>query len=842
MAHGTPKIDWLRRFGGFRLITALLVGTVMLGSVAVALAAILVAGPRGDGTAVTPQGWIVTPAGTQVTLGDRPYGIALSPDGKTLLISNDGQSTQSLMVVDRASGAVVQTIPYASPEALFIDVVFSPDGKHAYASAGGNNKIRVYDVQGQQLTERASIPLPTTGPDGKPINPGPAGLAIAPDGRTLYAANSLSDSITIIDTTAAKVTATVPVGHNPYTVLLAPDGRTAYVSNWGEQSVTVLDTATTQVRGTIQVGTHPNALALNPTRNELYVANGDSDSVSVLDIATTTVVRTIDLAPYRGAQEGSSPNALAVAPDGRHLYVTNAGNNDVVVVDLAAPPTPANPNGAAIVGMIPTGWYPTGLALAPEGQTIYVINGKGLGAGPNLNGPNPYRSQTPPDQYVGSMIKGTLSIIPTPSRAQLAQYTQQVIKNNDFDERDKVRLGQTQNTHVIPRHVGDPSPIKHVIYVIKENRTYDQVLGSLGRGNGDPSLNLFDDQSAPNQRQLAREFVTLDNFYADSEVSADGWNWSTAAYANTYVQKSWPANYSGRNRPYEFEGGNLATAPSADPQNAYIWDQLDRAHVAYRNYGFWATGTVPAQVAPTEPELAAHTDLAFPGYNLAITDQTRVDEWLKEFQTYVANGQLPPVEFVRLPNDHTAGTRAGAPTPKAMVADNDLALGRLVDAVSHSPFWATSAIFVVEDDAQNGPDHVDAHRTIAEVISPYSRLGAVDSTFYDTAAMLRTIELIVGVAPLTQFDAAAVPMVNSFSNTPDLAPYTAIAPAQPLNELNGATAPMAAQSAQMDLSVEDRAPEQALNEAIWKSVRGADSEMPAPQTVFRSANKESDDD
>jgi YVTN family beta-propeller protein len=819
----------------------------------------LVAGPRSDGTGVNSHGWVLTPAGRQVQLGDRPYGMALSPDGHTLLVSNNGQSTQSLMVVDSASGSLRQTIPYRSPEALFVGVAFSPDGAHAYASAGGNNKIRVYDVHGQTLTERDPIPLPTSGAQGQRINPYPAGLTVSADGRTLYVADNLADAVSIVDLPGRAVQATVPVGHNPYTVLLSNDGGgTAYVSNWGEQTVSVLDTTARAVQQTVKVGTHPSALALNPRRDELYVANSDSNTISVVSTSTNQVVRSIDLAPYPGAPTGSSPNALTVSSDGDRLYVANAENNDVAVVHLAGrarvDENQGDQQGTArsgqraergsdapdrIAGLIPTAWYPAGLALDRDGKTLFVANAKGLGAGPNPGGPSPYRAATPPNQYVGSMMTGTLSIIDVPSEDELSRYTEQVARNNRFEEQ---RTGREGNEQVIPRRPGGASPIKHVIYVVKENRTYDQVFGSLGKGNGDPSLNLFGDESAPNQRELARRFVTLDNFYADSEVSADGWNWSTAAMANTYVQKTWPGNYSGRNRPYDFEGGNLATAPNAEPTNAYLWDRLLRANIEYRNYGFWASGTIPAQVAPTAPELAARTDLAFPGYNTAIRDQTRVDEWLREFRGFEASGALPAVELVRLPTDHTSGTRPGAPTPRAMVADNDLALGRLVEAVSRSRFWKDTAIFVVEDDAQNGPDHVDAHRTLALVISPYTQSGTVDSTFYSTVSMLRTIELIVGIAPMTQFDAAATPMLASFSDGPNLRPYMALTPTQSLDELNGASAPLAAESLAMDFSTEDLADAQVLNAAIWKSVMGGDSEVPTPVTSFRAAPKEDSDD
>ncbi|OKH48923.1 hypothetical protein NIES2101_21565 [Calothrix sp. HK-06] len=806
-------------------------------------------GPQPDGTAITTQGWFLTPAGKQVGLGDRPYGLAQSPDGKTLLVSNNGQSTQSLMVVDRETGNVVQTIPYDAPEALYIGVGFSPDGKHAYASAGGNNKIRVYDVDGQHLTETDPIVLPPQTPDGKPLNLYPAGFSISADGKSMYVADNLGDAMSIIDLPSRTVIDTIQVGHNPYTVALANNGKFAYVSNWGDTTVSAIDIPDREVEYTIEVGTHPNAMALNPHSNELYVANADSDTISVIDTKTKTVTRTIDLAPYPGAKEGSSPNALTVSPDGSTLYVANATNNDVAVIRLATTENPED----KVIGLIPTAWYPTGLVLSPDGKELDVINAKGLGAGSNPDGPNPYRNpSSPPNQYIGSMIQGSLSMIDLSDPSQLAQYTEQVVQNNGFNEGDKIRVAGQPNEDVIPLRAGDPSPIKHVIYVIKENRTYDQVLGSLEKGNGEPNLNLFGEESAPNQRQLARQFVTLDNFYADAEVSADGWNWSTAALANTYVQKNWPANYSspGRNRPYDFEGGNYATSPGTDPTDAFIWNKLSDAGIDYRNYGFRVFG---GQVAAntttgetTEPRLAANTDLNFPGYDLTISDQTRFNEWLNEFQQYEASGQLPTVEFVRLPNDHTSGTRIGAPTPRAYMADNDLALGKLVDAVSHSPFWKDTAIFVVEDDAQNGPDHVDAHRTVAQVISPYTQTGKVDSTFYDTSAMLRTMEQIVGIGPLSQFDAAATPMLNSFTDTPDFTPYTAITPTQPLDELNPVNAPLAVQAASADFSQEDRVPDELLTAMVWKSVKGADSEVPASQTSFRTQsgnlNGEDDDD
>jgi YVTN family beta-propeller protein len=785
-------------------------GAALATGTAIAALAVQTAGPQGDGTAVTPNGWKVTPAGTQVQVGGRPYGMALSPDGKTLLVSNDHQGTQSLMALDTQTKAVRQTLPYSSPQALYLGVVYAPDGKHAYASAGGNDKIRVYSVAGDgTLSEQPSIALPS--------GSYPGGLAISADGQTLYVANNLANSVSLIDTATGTVKTTTAVGKNPYTVALSKDGKTAYLTNWGESTVSLIDASSGAAKGQIAVGTHPNAVAVNPVSGDLYVANGDGDTVSIVDPGTNTVRQTVNLAPYAGAPVGASPNALAVSPDGKTLDVANAGDNDVAVVDLGD---------GSVRGLIPTGWYPTGVALSLDGTQLYVANAKGLGAGPNVNGPTPYHRSSE-DQYIASMIKGTVSFVNVPTDpSQLQNLTDQVVRNDDFANGASVR--GDQNGGVVPTSAGDQSPIKHVIYVVKENRTYDQEFGSLGKGNGDPSLNLFGDDSAPNARSLQRRFVTLDNLYANSEVSADGWSWSTEATANTYDQKNWPANYSGRNRGYDFEGGNLATAAGRDPQNSYIWDGLSRRGISYRNYGFWVSGTVPAVVASTAPNLAPNTDTQYPGYNTTITDQSRISEWLSEFQGYEASGNLPTAEFVRLPNDHTAGTAPGRPTPKAMVADNDLALGKLVDAVSHSKFWGSTAIFVIEDDAQNGPDHVDAHRTIAQVISPYSHTAAVDSTFYSTVSMLRTIELLVGLPPLTQFDAAATPMTASFSDQADLAPYDAITPSQSLTEVNAATAPMASVARRFDLTRADKAPADQLNASIWKSVKGRHSRMPRP--------------
>ena len=798
------------------------------------------AGPQGNGTSITPGGWLVTPAGSQTTLGGTlPTAAALSPDGTRLLTINAGDGTyQSVQAIDPASGQISQTIKYKSPAGVYGGVAYSPDGTHAYASGGGSEKIHVYSVTGGTLTEDAPIQLPSANPAGQAVNMYPAGLAVTPDGKRLVVADQMADAASVIDLPTGRIS-TVGAGHNPYGVAISPDGRTAYVSNQGASTVTVLDIsgATPRVTGTIPVGTHPNRMVVDPRTGTLYVANSETDSVSVVPPGATRPSRTISLAPYPGAPVGSNPDGLALSPGGGTLYVVNSGDNDVDVVNTRL---------GRVRGMIPTAWYPTSVTVAQGGRQLLVTNGKGLGAGPNPNGPNPYTDNQLSGtaawqaQYAGTMIRGSLSSIAVPGPAALAHYTGEVRRNDGFGLGARVRNAASGNP--VPARPGEPSPIKHVIYIVRENRTYDQEFGSLGKGNGDPSLDLFGDHSAPNSRALERRFVTLDNTYTNAEISAQGWNWSVGANSNPYVEQTWVDNYSGRNHPYDYEGGNNATAMNRSPLDSYIWDKLADAHIPFRNYGFYHLGnSFDTGPDAADPRLVANTDPNFYGFDLNCPDAPgtwaprdgctpRYTSWLAEFQDYVKHSDLPAVELLRLPNDHTIGTDPGYPTPKAYVADNDYALGRVVDTVSHSKYWKSTAIFVIEDDSQAGPDHVDAHRTTAEIISPYTQTGKVDSTFYSTVSMLRTIELIVGLGPMTQFDASAMPMFRSFTDHPDFRPYNAIKPPESiLTSVNPANAPLARQMAKQDFHQQDMVNEQLLNEAIWKSVKGAGSPMPPAQ-------------
>src|SRR5215468_6188888 len=796
----------------------------------------LTTGPQTDGTSVTPQGWRVTPAGRQTDLGSGPLDIAVSPAGGIALVANAGYGNHTLMVVDTATGGVIQTITtqsnalraeknrvigrvyahfyyYGGQHGFYSGLAFSPDGSRAYAADGPGSAIHVFTVEGKTLVEGQEI--------GIKDDVWPAGIAVSPDGARLYVAANLADALYVVDVAKSKVLGSVTVGHLPLDVALDHAGTTAYVSSWGGTTVVPVDVASMSPREPIKVGSHPSALALNPLSDELYVAVTDSDTITVIDAAQGKVARTFSDRPFGGARIGASPNGLAVSPDGTTLYVANAGDNDIAVFRLAH-----GANVDARSGLIPTGWYPSAVAIDPSGQELFVVNMKGLGVGP-----------IQPGQYVGLLMHGTLSSIRVPDANTLQKYSAQVADNDRFTPAPVAG-------NVVPVKAGDNSPIKHVIFVLKENRTYDQILGDLEKGNGDPSLTMFGQEITPNQHALARRFVTLDNFYCDGEVSADGWSWSTASYANTYNQKNWGLDYGISGRPYDFGGfavvaadpNNTETAafPGPDPKHAFIWDGLARKGISYRNYGFFV-GPVPVIVPTSMPGLVGHTDLQYSGWDLKLSDQARVDEWLNEFAGYLASGDLPAVEFVYLPRDHTMNTASGQPTPTAMVADNDLAVGRLVDAVSHSHFWPETAIFIVEDDAQDGPDHVEMHRTVAQVISPYTQTGAVDSTFYSTVSMLRTIELIAGIPPLTQFDAAATPMSASFSSTPRFQPYDAITPMTSLIATNPASAPMATLAATWDYSVPDRIPRRLANLALWKSLKGG---QPIPASMRNATERD----
>jgi YVTN family beta-propeller protein len=815
---------------------------------------------------VTPGGFRVDPAGREIGVSrlargfQGPLGAALTPDGRFLLAASSGAAridSADLFDLRRSvrSDAVYYDAEAGGGEAAFFGVAFSPDGGTAWVAGGGQQVVHVLHVAGGRATEQAQVAVPGFA----------AGLAygVTPRGRRVYVAlntvppfgaNTPGHQVVSIDpVTRATRLIELGVAYQPLGVAFSRDGTKAFVTNWIGRSVSVIDTATETTTGTVTLhadplrADHPSALAANPKRDEVYVADANSDTVSVLDARSNSVRATIPvgLVPY--GPKGATPDGLAVSPDGRSLYVALAGENAVAVVDVAR---------RAVAGFIPTSWYPADVEVTPDGRRLVITNRNDSGAGPNPCGPLTPRTDCPPfdperdttsreaidPQYSGSMIKGSVQVVDVPrNHGRLRKLTRAVERNDQVAARSRHK----------PRAL---DAIKHVIYVIKENRTYDQVLGDLRRGNGDASLELFDSRSAPNHHALAQRFGLYDNFYADAEISADGHNWATQANASDYVEKTWPVNYSprprGAQRGYDFEDAPAYPTeplpsdpavfrPAAAQTVGYLWDNAWAHGVSYRSYGEYTTfvsgAGCPAVVYDsTTTHLPGHVAPEFPGYNLNCSDhRVRVPAWEREFRAFERDGNLPGLEIVRLPNDHTSGTTPGRATPEAYMADNDLALGRLVDVVSHSRYWKETVILVTEDDAQNGPDHVDAHRTLGYAISAYSKPG-VDSTQYDTASMIATAEGLLGLPPMSINDARVAPMWNGFAERPDLRPYDALTPQMtpyddPGYPTNPASAPLAAQSASWDFSKEDATPEIALNTAIWKSIRGRHAHMPAPR-------------
>ena len=817
-------------------------------------------GKKANGT-LLPNGWMLTPEGTQIPVSDLPMNMAMSADSRYLLVTTNGNGPQTINIIDLNAGQSTQTIEVKKS---WLGLTFATDGRRFFVSGGDDNEVIVFDFANGKATQTGKIILGSSEyhklddrgraearRTGKGEFAFPAGIAASPNGKRLYVAENLTNKVAVVDLDTQQVITKIEVGEYPYDCLISSDGSRVYVSNWGSRSVAVIDTVDNKIIGKIQVGDHPNDLELTRDGKTLYVANANSNTVSVIDTAQMKEIEAISTALHPKSPIGSTPNAVALSPDEKTIFIANADNNNIAIVDVA------NRGKSEIEGFIPTGWYPTSVRVSKDGKRIFVANGKGVASAANPKGPNPYQRRDSDTEYIGSILKGTVSLINLPTKARLAQLTRRVYANSPYtDELLKAARAPREKT-AIPVRIGEPSPIKHVIYVVKENRTYDQVLGDIAEGNGDPTLCLFGEDVTPNQHAISRQFVLLDNFYVDAEVSADGHNWSMAAYATDYVEKTWPTNYSNRGRTYDYEGSKKI----ARPTGGYIWDYCQRAGVSYRSYGEyvssregkpggggdldWDSNVKPKRENYThEPALEGHFSSTFPAWDLNIPDNVRIDEWLKEFREYEKTGGLPQFQIVRIGGNHTQGTRAGAPTPRAHVAENDLALGRLVEAVTHSErYWKETAIFVIEDDAQNGPDHVDAHRSIAFVVSPYTKRQYVDSTMYTTSSMLRTMELILGLPPMSQYDAAATPMYNSFTNRPDLAAFKHRPARIDLAEKNSPNAPGAQRSAQLNFDKEDAAPDIEFNEIIWKSIRGANSQMPAPvRSAFVKAIEDDDDD
>jgi YVTN family beta-propeller protein len=673
-------------------------------------------------------------------------------------------------------------------------------------------------------------------------DPGAAGTASFKPARP--AVERTPDEAAITKRAEAALDPSHPAAPYPYACVLDERKNRLYVSLWAQAQVAVIDLVSNSVVMRIPTGEHPNEMVLARKGRLLYVANANHNTVSVVDTESGEVVETIWAALYPQAPHGNTPNSVALSPDEKTLFIANATINAIAVCDVS------EKGKTRSLGFIPTGWYPTSVRMTPDGRKLLVTNGKGITSKPNPNGPQPGK-KAPPEtvsEYIGGLFKGTLSIVDVPKDSE---FQQQLEKHTATTYRcsplraDNAPVGKRPAKSPIPGALGDPSPIQHCIYIIKENRTYDQVFGDMKEGKGDPALCLFPEKVTPNHHKLAREFVLLDNFYVESEVSADGHEWSMGAYATDFVEKFWPLSY-GHNKSRKYSYPSEGNFPIATPAGGYLWDRAREAGVSFRSYGeFVQNGRTPRDPGRAKHKgLEGHIDPLFRSFDMDYPDVKRAERFISELHRFESEGSMPRLQIVRLPQDHTSGTTPGKWTPTACVAENDLALGLLVEAVSRSKFWASTAIFVVEDDAQNGPDHVDAHRTVALVISPYSRKASVDSTLYSTSSMLRSMELILGLRPMSQFDAAAMPMYASFQPAPDDRPYTHVPARVDVTELNSKLAWGADRSRKMDFRKEDAADDLVLNEIIWRSVRGPESKMPPPRRaafVFASARDRDDD-
>ena len=845
---------------------------------------------------VTPVNQLVTPAGRQIDLpGLRPQALALSPDGailvtagKTseLIVLNSEDATVEARVklpsedTDPRSGLAALSDPIDQRGQLsYTGLIFSPSGRRLYMS-NVDGSVKVFGVTKQHVIEPwGSWKLPAADAPRRSAEV-PAGLAISPDGSRLYVCGNLSNRLYEISTETGEVQRSFAVGVAPYDVVLVREK--AYVSNWGgrrpgpddltgpagrgttvrvdpvrhiasEGSVTVLDLQQGVAVAELLTGLHASGLAATSDGKFVVCCNANSDYLSVVDTWQDCVVAKLWAKPNAADPIGAAPNAAVFAENDRRLYVANGDQNAVAVFEFSI----NEPRQSRLLGMIPVGWYPGALLLERGKNRLVVANVKGLPKQPKPYVDNPEH----PDArgYNSHHYHGTISLVPVPAGDQLSDLSEQVTRNYQLPRIEASQLPHRadQPPRAVPQRIGEPSPIKHVVYIIKENRTYDQVFGACGRGNGDPSLCIFGREITPNHHKLADEFSLLDNTYCCGILSADGHQWSTTAYSTDYMEKS----FAGFPRSYPDGMGVDENDALAYSPTGFLWDNAIEHGVSVRNYGefmgpsvrwrdttrggkpgFMAcylawknrTDDVVFESWPSVESLRPFSPTDYVGWNMSVPDQLRADYVIRELKEYERKGQLPQLIFICLPQDHTSGTSPGCPTPAACMADNDLALGRIVEAFSHSKFWTNLAIFVIEDDPQNGWDHVSGYRTVAFCISPYAKRNAIVSTQYNTTCILRTIEQILGLPPMNQFDGSAAPMFDCFVDQANVTPFDAVVNKVPLDQMNPPPQAIrdpvlrrdAIVSSTLDFRHVDRAPEDVLNRILWRAMRGTSVPYP----------------
>ncbi len=801
---------------------------------------------------LVPTSQLLRPAGDSLQFGGRPLDIALSPDGRTLYVKDN----RGIVVVDMEAWKVRQELPVARGGSSMQGIAVAPDGTRVYLTNAASELLEAVVQTDGSLQWGRSMDMPRPSVGGQSY---PCGIALSADGNTAYVALSRNNSLAVVDLRDGKVIAQIPVGVAPFAVKVSPDGHRVYVSNWGGRhpkqgektaetsgtpalvdsrgvaasgTVSVVDLQTKRVVAELEVGLQPGGLALDEVRGRLYVANANSDTVSVIDTGSLQVVESISVRPDPSLPFGSMPNGLALTPDGNTLFVANGGNNAVAVVRIDH-----RRNRSRVEGFIPTGWYPG--AVLTDGKRLFVANIKGLGSRhprPEQKGWNVYS------------FLGTVNRVPVPDRRQLARYTAQVKRDARVPQilRAWERSQAGKKPVPVPERVGEPSVFEHVVYIIKENRTYDQVFGAIGKGDSEPSLCIFGREVTPNHHALAEQFVLLDNYYCNGVNSADGHAWSTEGNATAYLERS----FGGWTRSYPFGDDPLSYSSSG-----FLWDHVLAAGLSFRNYGEMDYAEpVPADASFVDiyrdfvegkrsirftqkvgvENLRRYSCPSYPGWNMRIPDVLRADVFLKELKEFEQKGYFPNLVIIYLPQDHTSGTQPGMPTPRAHVADNDLALGRIVEGISKSKFWQRTCIFVIEDDPQDGFDHVDGHRSLCLVISPYTKRGAVVSEFYNQGSVLHTICRILGVPPMNQMVAMSPVMTACFTEKPDFTPYTALPNRIPLDELNPPLNALNRQqrywaeaSLRLPLDKPDRVEEHLLNRILWHAIKGVDAPYPA---------------